>query len=394
MIESFHWGFTMADTTELWDRWQRGESTQVIGQAFGKHKSSIYVQLAPDGGIRPAPKRRSRLALTLSEREEISRGIAAQQSIRTIATLLGRSPSTISREIHRNGGYDQYRAALADEQAWANACRPKRCKLASFPSLRRMVVAKLRLNWSPEQIAGSQARNPDVARWVGQVEATDRFVGLGAHLGTVGLAEGELPELVVAEVQLVALAREQRHESLEGREDRPHTDAYDVGARRLVAGVGHPGWLTEAGPGARAQTAWVGAALEVREGEHGVLGAEPPFGPVELQVEDARGQGGVGPGLEFRVVDAIVGVDDGVEVEDALAGVLAQARAVEDDRRHARTVTALDLLGETLRCVGGRGEEFCRNEPLELLSRRVIGGRSPPASQNSQNSNIQECKLN
>ena len=154
MIESFHWGFTVADTTELWDRWQRGESTQVIGQAFGKHKSSIYVQLAPYGGIRPAPKRRSRLALTLSEREEISRGIAAQQSIRTIATLLGRSPSTISREILRNGGYDQYRAALADEQAWANACRPKRCKLASFPPLRRMVVAKLKLNWSPEQIAG------------------------------------------------------------------------------------------------------------------------------------------------------------------------------------------------------------------------------------------------
>ena len=117
MTESLRWGFTAADKTELWDRWQRGESTHVIGRAFGKHKSSIYVQLAPNGGIRPAPRRRSRLALTLSEREEISRGIAAQHSIRSIATLLGRSPSTVCREICRNGGYDQYRAALADKQA-------------------------------------------------------------------------------------------------------------------------------------------------------------------------------------------------------------------------------------------------------------------------------------
>ena len=147
-------GFTAAEKTELWDRWQRGESLKAIGRAFGKPSSSIYFQVAPHGGIRPAPRRRSRLALTLPEREEISRGIAAHRSARSMARLLGHSPSTVSREIRRNGGYDRYRAALADEKAWARARRPKRCKLAHSPRLRQTVASKLRLNWSPEQIAG------------------------------------------------------------------------------------------------------------------------------------------------------------------------------------------------------------------------------------------------
>ena len=92
--------------------------------------------------------------MTLSEREEISRGIVAQRSIRLMALILGRSPSTVSREVRRNGGYDRYRAAQADEQAWVRARRPKRCKLAMYPWLRRAVARKLRMNWSPEQIAG------------------------------------------------------------------------------------------------------------------------------------------------------------------------------------------------------------------------------------------------
>src|SRR6476661_1193967 len=152
--QGFHRGFTAAEKTELWDRWQRGESLKAIGRAFGKPSSSIYFQLAPHGGIRPAPRRRSRLALTLSEREEISRGIAAYQSTRSMARLLGHSPSTVSREISRNGGYARYRAALADEKAWLRARRPKRCKLANSPRLRQAVTRKLRLNWSPEQVAG------------------------------------------------------------------------------------------------------------------------------------------------------------------------------------------------------------------------------------------------
>ena len=154
MVQRYRRGFTTAERTEMWDRWQRGESLRAIGRAFGKPSSSIYYQVAPSGGIRPSPRRRSRLGLTLPEREEISRGIVAQQSIRSMALSLGRSPSTVSREVRRNGGYNQYRATLADEQAWDRARRPKHCKLAMSPWLRRVVSKKLRLNWSPEQIAG------------------------------------------------------------------------------------------------------------------------------------------------------------------------------------------------------------------------------------------------
>ncbi len=154
MDRRYRRGFSAAEKTELWDRWQRGESLRSIGRAFGKPSSSIYFQLSPYGGIRPLPRRRSRLALRLSEREAISRGIVAGQSMRSIARLLGRSPSTVSREVRRNGGYDRYRAAMADERAWVRTRRPKRCKLAMYPWLCRAVARKLRLNWSPEQIAG------------------------------------------------------------------------------------------------------------------------------------------------------------------------------------------------------------------------------------------------
>ncbi len=138
-------GFTAAEKTELWDRWQRGESLKGIGRAFGKPSSSIYAHVSPRGGIRPALRRRSKLALTLWERETISRGIAAQHSTRSMARLLGRSPSAVSREISRNGGYNRYRAAQADKQAWVRARRPKPCKLASSLWLRQTVARKLRL---------------------------------------------------------------------------------------------------------------------------------------------------------------------------------------------------------------------------------------------------------
>ncbi len=104
-------GFTAAQTAERWERWRKGEGLKSIGRVFGKGSSSIYSHLSPTGGIRPPPRRRSRRALTLSEREEISRGIVALQSIRSIAGSLGRSPSTVSREVSRNGGDARYRAA-------------------------------------------------------------------------------------------------------------------------------------------------------------------------------------------------------------------------------------------------------------------------------------------
>ena len=127
----FHRGFTAAEKTELWDRWKRGESLKAIGRAFGKPSSSIYFLVAPHGGIRPAERRRSRLALTLREREVISRGVTARQSARSIAKSLSRSPSTVSREMSRNGGNDRYRATVADENAWARSRRPKCCNTGS-----------------------------------------------------------------------------------------------------------------------------------------------------------------------------------------------------------------------------------------------------------------------
>src|SRR4249920_1198832 len=118
MSQGYRRGFTAAEKAELWDRWQRGESLKEIERAFGKPSSSIYFQLSPTGGIRPPPRRRSRLALTLAEREEISRGLVNGRSLRVIACGMGRAASTVSREIARNGGRGCYRAAASERQAW------------------------------------------------------------------------------------------------------------------------------------------------------------------------------------------------------------------------------------------------------------------------------------
>ena len=155
-------GFTAGQSAELWDRWQKGEGLKSIGRILGKPSSSIFSHLRPTGGIRPRERRRSQLALTLAEREEISRGIVAECSIGLIASALGRAPSTVSREINRNGGTRRYRATAADKRAWAEALRPKTCKLARHPRLRQAVARKLKRNWAPEQIAGWLKRSyPD-----------------------------------------------------------------------------------------------------------------------------------------------------------------------------------------------------------------------------------------
>jgi IS30 family transposase len=146
--------FSAAQRAEIWDRWQRGESMSSIGRRFDRQSSSIFSVLSPSGGIRPAERRRSGRSLSLSEREEISRGLVAGRSIRAIAAQLGRAPSTISREVGRGGGRDRYRGTVSDQAAWDRALRPKPCKLACHPGLRRTVSRKLRRSWSPEQIAG------------------------------------------------------------------------------------------------------------------------------------------------------------------------------------------------------------------------------------------------
>ena len=146
--------YSAAQRAEIWDRWQRGESMSSIGRRFDRNSSSIFSVISPTGGIRPAERRRGRQALSLGEREEISRGLSVKLSLRAISRQLGRAPSTISREVRRNGGSAAYRAARADQAAWDRALRPKPCKLACHPGLRRTVSAKLRRKWSPEQIAG------------------------------------------------------------------------------------------------------------------------------------------------------------------------------------------------------------------------------------------------
>src|SRR5512133_408928 len=138
----------------MWERWKKGESLQQIAQLFDRNHSSISRILGETGGIRPAQRCRSQFALSLAEREEISRALAAGRSIRSIACLLGRAPSTVSREIQRNGGQGCYRATLADQAAWDRACRPKTCKLVEKGKLASLVAGKLQLQWSPQKIAG------------------------------------------------------------------------------------------------------------------------------------------------------------------------------------------------------------------------------------------------
>ena len=143
-----------AQRADVWRRWKAGESLHEIGRACGKPHNCIRCVLLPSGGIAPAARRRSSRALSLAEREDISRGIACGSSIRAIASGLDRAASTVSREVTRHGGRSAYRALDADKQAWKSALRAKRCLLAGNRKLREMVAGKLVLDWSPEQISG------------------------------------------------------------------------------------------------------------------------------------------------------------------------------------------------------------------------------------------------
>lgn len=146
--------FTSEEKTELWERYRRGESLKSIGRMFERESGAIYGVLARSGGIEPPPRKRSILALTVANREEISRGLAIGLSFRQIAVSIGRVPSTVSREVNRNGGRKQYRAATAEERMLHKTRRPKTCKLARNKKLRQQVIKKLKDFWSPEQIAG------------------------------------------------------------------------------------------------------------------------------------------------------------------------------------------------------------------------------------------------
>ncbi|PCI78901.1 MAG: IS30 family transposase [SAR86 cluster bacterium] len=146
--------YTETDKSLMWDRWQKGDSLQSIAQLFGRNHSSIAGILSRTGGIRPPKRTRSTTSLSVAEREEISRGLVSGDSMRAIAATLDRAPSTVSREIKRNGGPASYRATHADQSTWDKALRPKICKLASNRYLAQIVARKLKQLWSPVQIAG------------------------------------------------------------------------------------------------------------------------------------------------------------------------------------------------------------------------------------------------
>src|SRR5215469_5521525 len=150
---------SVQESAELWRRWKAAETLSQISRALGRNYGSLAGTVRRQGGVAPRGRCRSRLALTLAEREEISRGLIAQQSIRQIARHLGRAPSTISREIVRNAPLRwRYRAHTSDRRAWDRALRPKPCHLARHPQLATLVAQKLQLQWSPQQIAGWLAR--------------------------------------------------------------------------------------------------------------------------------------------------------------------------------------------------------------------------------------------
>jgi IS30 family transposase len=157
---------TVSDKAAIWDRWKRGESLSEIGRAIGRIPGAVFHVVRARGGIPPAPRCRSSQALTVGEREEISRGLATGVSFRQIGARLGRPTSTVSREVGRHGGRRWYRAAVADADAWDRALRPQLCRLAQHPRLRAQVAEKLDADWSPQQISGwlkrTHPKDPDM----------------------------------------------------------------------------------------------------------------------------------------------------------------------------------------------------------------------------------------
>ena len=201
--------YSEADKALMWDRWQKGDSLHTIGRLFERSHTSVRRILAETGGIRPLPRKRSRLALTLAEREEISRGIVAGHSMRSIARALGRSPATVSRELRRNGGRQAYRANRAEQAAWDRAHRPKRCKLVANRALARIVAHQLKLQWSPDQIAGWLRRTyPDDESYQVSHETIYRSLFIQAR--------GALKQELLQHLRSQRRMRRSRHKTLKG----------------------------------------------------------------------------------------------------------------------------------------------------------------------------------
>lgn len=220
--------YTESQKALMWERWQKGESLQQIAQLFDRNHSSIQGILAETGGIRPKQRSRSGLALTLAEREEISRAVVAGRSIRSIATSLRRAPSTISREIQRNGGQGCYRANQAEQAAWDRACRPKTCKLAENRTLAHIVADKLQAQWSPEQIAGWLRRTyPGDENHQVSHETIYRSLFIQAR--------GALKKELLAHLRRTRVMRRSRHHTQKTDNHGRITDAVSISERPATA---------------------------------------------------------------------------------------------------------------------------------------------------------------
>ena len=220
--------YTETDKALMWDRWQKGDSLEKIAQLFDRTHGSVALILRQSGGIRPPKRVRSRRTLSVAEREEISRGVVAGCSLRSIAASLHRAPSTISREINRNGGRQQYRANVADEAAWDRAQRPKSCKLGQNPALARIVASKLQLQWSARQIAGWLKRTyPDDETYQVSHETIYRTLFIQAR--------GALKKELLQHLRRTRRMRRSRHHTQKTADHGRITDAVSIRERPAEA---------------------------------------------------------------------------------------------------------------------------------------------------------------
>ena len=221
-------GLSAIEKCDVWSRWKAGQSLHEIGRAFDKPHSCIRSVLLPRGGIPPIARRRSRLVLTLAEREDISRGIASGSSIREIARCMNRAASTVSREVTRHGGRPAYRAHDADRQAWVWALRPKRCLLARNRKLRDLVASKLLLDWSPEQISGwLKKQYPD--------EESMRVSHETIYRSLFIQARGVLKKELLDQLRSKRHMRRSRHASVHGHSQGRIVDAISIRERPAEA---------------------------------------------------------------------------------------------------------------------------------------------------------------
>ncbi len=216
--------YTESQKTLMWDRWQKGDSLHAIARLFDRGHSSVQRIFGEAGGIRQRQRSRSRLTLTMSEREEMSRGIVAGHSIRSIAASLGRSPSTVRREINGNGGRRRYRASQAEQAAWGRARRSKRCKLVENRALARVVASKLMLHWSPDQVAGWLKRTyPDDENYQVSHETIYRSLFIQAR--------GALKKELLQHLRSQRVMRRSRRKSLKGQGLGQITDTVSIRER-------------------------------------------------------------------------------------------------------------------------------------------------------------------